>query len=74
MSCLKVLTDRRIDKLQFISKICRAYLTAFALMLISKSFPLTIPNRSSNGGIEKTPQSREVYNYIQFEIRKRLAC
>ena len=37
-------------------------------------FPLTIPNRTSNGGIDFFLQSPEFYSCIQFEIRKRLAC
>ena len=40
----------RIYKLQFMSKISRAYLTFFPMMLKSMSFPLTVPNRSSDLG------------------------
>ena len=43
-------------------------------MLKSMSFPLTVPNRTSNGGIEFSLQSPEFYSCRQFEIRKRLAC
>ena len=47
----------RIYKLQFISKISRAYLTFCSMMLKSMSFPLTVPNCTSNGGIDFSLQS-----------------
>ena len=34
------------------------------------SFPLTVPNRTSNGGTYSSLQSPEFYSWIQFEIRK----
>ena len=37
-------------------------------------FPLTEPNRTSNLGNDFSLQSFEFCSYIQFEIRKRLAC
>ena len=43
------------------------------MMLKSMSFPLTVPNRTSNLGKHFSLQSPEFYSYIQFEIRKRLA-
>ena len=39
-------------------------------MLKSMSFPLTVPNRTSNGGLDFALQSPEFYRSIQFEIRK----
>ena len=42
-------------------------------LLKSMSFPLTVPNRTSNMGKDFSPQSLEFYSLIQFEIRKRLA-
>ena len=35
---------------------------------------LTVPDRTSNGGIYSFLQSPEFYSCIQFGIRKRLAC
>ena len=57
-------------QLQFISKISRAYLTFFSMLLKSMSCPLTEPNRTSNGGIDLPLQSPELHSCIQFEIRK----
>ena len=37
-------------------------------------FPSTVPNCTSSLGKDFSLQSPEFYNYIQFEIRKRLAC
>ena len=51
-------------------KISRAYLTSFSMMLKSMSFPLTVPNRTSNVGEDFSLQSLEFYSCIQFEIRK----
>ena len=53
--------------------ISRTSLT-FSLMLESMSFLLTVPNRSSKGGLDFPLGSSEFYSCIQFEIRKRLAC
>ena len=36
-------------------------------MLKNMSFPLTVPNRTSNGGIGFSPQSPEFYSCIQFK-------
>ena len=36
------------------------------------SLPLTVPNRTSNGGIDFSLQSHEFYSFIQFEIRKKI--
>ena len=41
-------------------------------MLKSTSFPLTVPNRTSNFGEDFSLQSPEFYSCIQFEIRKSL--
>ena len=41
-------------------------------MLKSMSFPLTLPNRTSNGRIDFSLQSPEFYSCIQFEIRKKV--
>ena len=41
-------------------------------MLKSMSFPLTVPNRTSDGGIDFSLQSPEFYSCIQFEIRSLL--
>ena len=41
-------------------------------MLKSMSFPLTVPNRTSNGGIDFSLQLPEFYSCIQFEIRKKI--
>ena len=46
----------------------------FSMMLKSMSVPLTVPNRSSNGGLDLSSQSFQFYSYIQFEIRNNLAC
>ena len=46
----------------------------FSMMLKSTNFPLTVPNRTLNLGKDFSLQSLEFYSYIQFEIRKRLAC
>ena len=43
-------------------------------MLKSMSFPLTVPNRTSNGEIDLPLRSPDLYSCIQFEIRTRLAC
>ena len=39
-------------------------------MLKSLSFPLTVPNRTSNSGIDFSLQSPEFYSCKQFEIRR----
>ena len=44
------------------------------MMSKSMSFPLTVPNNTSNGGLDFSPQSPEFYSCMQFGIRKRLAC
>ena len=41
-------------------------------MLNSMNFPLTVANRTSNGGIDFSPQSPEFYSCIQFEIKKNI--
>ena len=41
-------------------------------MLKSTSFPLTVPNRTSNGRQDFCPQSPEFYSCIHFEIRKKI--
>ena len=41
-------------------------------MLKSMNFPLTVPNRISNGGTDFSLQSPEFYSCIQFEIRKKI--
>ena len=41
-------------------------------MLKSMSFSLTVPNRTSNGGIYFSLKSPECYSCIQFEIRKKV--
>ena len=41
-------------------------------MLNSVSFPLTIPNRTSDLGKDFSLQSLEFYSCIQFEIRKKI--
>ena len=43
----------------------------FSMMLKSMSFPLTVPNRTSNSGKGCSLQSLEFYSYIQFEIKKK---
>ena len=40
------------------------------MMLKGRNFPLIVPNPTSNGGIDFSPQSPEFYSCIQFEIRK----
>ena len=65
-------TFHRIYKLQFISKISLAYLTFFN-DVEEHEFPLTVPKRTSKGGLDFSLQSPEFYSCIQFEIRKRLA-
>ena len=52
---------RRIYKLQFISKIIRAFLTFFSMMLKNISFPLTVPRPTSNWGKDFSLQSPEFY-------------
>ena len=42
------------------------------MMLKSMSFPLTVPNRTSNLGKDFSLQSLEFYSCIQFEIRKNI--
>ena len=64
---------RRIYKLQLMSEISRAYLT-FSMMLKSTIFRLTVPNRTSKGGLDFSLQSPEFHSCIQFEIRKGLTC
>ena len=39
-------------------------------MLKSMSFSLTVPNRTSTGGLDFSLQSPEFYSCTQFEIRK----
>ena len=40
------------------------------MMLKNMSFSLTVPNPTSNGGIDFSLQSPEFYSFMQFEIRK----
>ena len=40
-------------------------------MMKSMSFPLIVPNSTSNGGLEFSLQSPEFHSCIQFEIRKK---
>ena len=42
----------------------------FSMMLKSMSFPLTVPNRTSDLGKDFSVQSLEFHSCIQFEIRK----
>ena len=49
----------QIYKLQFISKISRAYITFCSMMLKSISFCLTVANRTSNGRIDFSLQLPE---------------
>ena len=42
------------------------------MMLKNMSFPLTVPNRTSDLGKDFSPQSPEIYSSIQFEIRKKI--
>ena len=42
------------------------------MMLKSTSFPLTVPNRTSNLGKDFSLQSLELYSCIQFEIREKI--
>ena len=46
----------------------------FSMILKSTSFPLTVPNRTSNLGKDFSLQSLRFYSCMQFKIRKRLAC
>ena len=42
----------------------------FPVMLKSMSFPLTVPNCTSKGGLDFSLQSPEFHRCIQFEIKK----
>ena len=44
----------------------------FSMMLKSTSFPLTVPNRTSNLEKDFSLQSLEFYSCIQFEIGKKI--
>ena len=39
-------------------------------MMKSMSVPITVPNRASQGGLNVSLQSPELYSCIQFEIRQ----
>ena len=44
----------------------------FSMMSKSLSFPLTVPNRTSKGGLDFSLQSHEFYTCIKFEIGKNI--